>query len=670
MQHTGAFPGSRKGRRFAGRIFCVLAACVFGLPHTSRAEGSGTEAARAAYREDVQRRRDFVASVYAGTNVRKDSKWYPYYILARTARNGCDPDLSEYIARVTDAPDPDQPGAIAPEPFAGPPLVRYLYRHRDCLSAEQIARLAATLAKPRPLFEHSTLNIATMTTTSTYLLAQAFPQVTWTNLDGKAYGSAEILRLYKRMMVRRYSKFLQDGDYEQLSPSYAAQNLYPTLNLVEFAEDRELIAYAEAYAVQLLAIQRASALQGVILAPLHRQNAQQRSGPARSGRPCVSPSQHALWLFFGEPEVGRLDLDSGCEPTYVTMPADSAWLPPVLLNSFPDPRSGSAEHSATTPTFSIWDAPTWPSLIGKVFRGRHFAIGSGNAMFDPGGYNTNDNTFTLAYEHPSAEFNYIECFHPYWTSNAGIDARSFSRARVGQAPYVTSRSSPFQQSHFDKGRGVLLFSIPKADPWPASKDPRLFGARDRQKDALFTRQNCHFPKSVDEYVVDGSWVFIRAGRTHIGIEAVGLTPKVDDSVDDPTVLGFNKLTTDARHAALFFVAEDAETRRSFAEFQRAAKAVPRRHDPVRDSFTFEAEDGRSNEVTFKIEPSAQPGYLASVPIVTVNGEPVTQDTGTIIAGPTYRIGKGRLRLETSAGVLDIAPGPEGWPRITETLRTP
>lgn len=669
MPAKGATASEKQGGKLARlAALAIVAAAGATLPQSASSEGNGKDATLSAYREDVQRRRDFVAATYADTKVRKEPKWYPYYVLARTAQKGCEADLSEFMTRVLDLPDPSHPGAIAPEYASEPPLARYLYRHRDCLRAEQVSRIGDILGKPIRLFEHSTLNQASSTTTSIYLFAQAFPQLTWTNLDGERYSSAEILRLYKGFMVRRYRKFLQDGDYEQLSPTYASVSLYAAINVVEFAQDEELRAYAEAYAVQLLAIQRASALQGVILAPVHRQNAQQRSGPARNAHPCVSPTQHALWLFFNEPEVGRLDLDSGCEPTYVSMLADSAWLPPILLSSFPDPVAAPAEHASTTPSFSIWDAPTWPTLVGTVFRGRHFAIGSGNAIFPPGGYNTNDNTFTLAYENPLAEFNYIECFHPYWTSNAGIGAWSFSRARVGQAPNVTSRSSPFQQSYFDKGRGVLLFSIPQADPWPASEEPRFFSARDRQKDALFARQNCHFPKSVDEYLVDGSWVFVRAGRTHIGIETVGATPNVDDSVEDPTVLGFNRLTADGRHAALFFVVEDAEQRRSFAAFQQAAKVVPRRHDPVRDVFTFTGEDGRSNEVTFRLAPSAQPGHIASMPIVSVNGATVTPDTSAIIQGPSYRVGMGHLHIETSAGVLDIAAGPEGWPRIAETLK--
>ena len=664
-----AFGPLAPGRAWmSNAVWALLCACLLWPTGWAAAQGRpGLSEAEGAYRTAVQRRREFAIATHGAANVRKQAKWYPYFVLARTKSHGCgDGSLAEYMTRLLDAPDPERPGAVAPEMFAGPPFARYLHTHRDCLSQEQIGRIAAALEKPRRLFDHGTLNHASMTSTTWYLLAQEFPDLAWTDLAGRRYSSEELTRTYKDLMVRRYRKFLKDGEFEQLSPTYAMVNLFTTLNLVDFARDQELRRFAEAYLVQALTVLRVSSFRGVILPPLARQNAQQRSGPARKDHPCVSPAQHALWLYFGEPEIGRFDLESGCEPTYVAMLASSDWLPPFTLAGFPAPETLPFEHHSILPTFSIWDASTQPSMTGKLFRARHFAIGSGNGVFDPLGYNTSDQSFMLAWDRP-AEFNYLECFHPYWTSNAGADAWSFSRTPSG-APNTTSRSSPFQQSYFHQGRGVLLFSIPQADPWPGSREPRFFAARDRQKDALFARQNCHFPKEVDEYGVEGSWIFIRAGQAFVGIETVGLTPTITEAPDDPTVLGFNKLTTEARHAAIFIVAEDAETAGSFSAFKRKAKSIRRHHDPARDLFSFAGEDGRSHEVAFRLEPQRGTDAFSNQPRVTIDGAPRPETTGAIISGPNYRIGGGRLHVETATGTLDISVPPSGAPQIAEKLK--
>lgn len=647
------------------RVAAVFSLAALGA---SAAEQPG-EGARSRYAAEVAQRRSFAIETYGRVaNVPTHPKWYPYFVLARTRLAGCDPRLSDYMAGVLEQVEAAPNGVSEPEMFAEPPLARFVFRHRDCLTAEQNARIARALERPRRLFDHGTINMAAIRATSRYLMAQAYPEAVWTDYDGKRYGRAALQDKLKDLLVRRYRRFGQDGETEQLSPTYTAANFFAALNLVEFASDPALKAYAEAYAVQMLAVLRLSSVQGVILAPLHRLNVQQRSGPARVGRPCVAVGQHVLWLYFGEPEIGARDLESGCEPTYVTMLADSAWLPPSLLASLPDADAPPVEHTVAVPDFSVWDAAPRPFLSGRVFRSRSFAIGSGNAIFYPDGYHMADSTFTLAWRRAGAEYNYIECVHPYWTSNAGPEAWSTIKVPPRFTPNATARSSPFQQSFFDHGRGVLLFSIPERDPWPGSRDPRFFAARDKQKDGLFARQNCRFPKDVDEWRADGSWVFIRAGGTFVAVEAVGLRPRLNEVADDPTVLGFVRLSTEGRHVALFIVAEEASRHASFAAFQDHVRRIPRRHDPERDTFTFQGEGGAENSVAFRLEPEPGTGRMRSVPAVTRDGKPVAMAAEPIIRAPGYSLGRGRIHVETTAGTLEIASAPGEAPKITERTR--
>ncbi len=631
------------------------------------AEGS-TAAIRDSYRAEVQARRDAITRIVGGmANVRPHAKWFPHHVIAATALKGCDPALSAYMAGMLDTPADGRPGAIEPDIFGEPVLVRFLQLFPNCMDAGERAKLEGVLRKPQHFFGHGTINMAALTSSSLYLLAQTFPDLTWTELDGRTYSSAAIMATYRPLLVGRFRKFLADGEIEMLSPTYTMANAIPALNLVEFARDPEVRALAEAYLIQMLAGLRVSSLRGVILPPYDRQNAQQRSGPATAAQPCVSPGQFISALYFGQPSIGPRDLESGCEPAAVATLAVSSWLPPATLAGFPDSADPPRTHRVTIPTFSQWDQPTRPLLAGTVFRARHFAIGSGNAIFEPFGPHTPNSTFLLAWDRPS-EFNYVECFHPYWESNYGAGAWSTIKVPPTFYPNATSRSSPFQQSFFSGGRGVLLFSIPEADPYPSSKEPRFFAMRDQHKDALFARQNCHFPRDVDEYAAEGGWLFIRAGGTYVGIETLGAAQTIAAEPTDPVVKAFVERTSEGRHVALFVVAADAERAGSFAEFRRAAAAIPRRHDPAADTFAFRGEDGRSYEVCFDLRPEpGGTGRMVSIPDVTADGAPVANGPGDVLSGPGYRLGGGHLHVETPAGTLDVRVPSAGLPRMTETL---
>ena len=620
------------------------------------------------YRAEVQARRDATVRTVAASNVRRHPKWFPHHVIAATALKGCDPALSAYMAGMLDTPAEGLPEVVEPDIFAEPVLVRFLPLFPRCIDAAGRERLPAILRKPQRLFGHGTINMASLTSSSLYLFAQMFPDLTWTNLDGHTFSSAQLMASYRPLLIGRFSKFLADGEIEMLSPTYTMANAIPTLNLVEFALDPEVKAFAEAYLVQTIAGIRVSSFRGVILPPYDRQNAQQRSGPAATVHPCVSSGQFISALYFGLPAIGPWDLDAGCEPAGIATLAVSSWVPPVTLSGFPDAADPPRTHQVTIPSFSQWDQPTRPLLVGTVHRATHFAIGSGNAIFEPFGPHTPNSTFLLTWDKPS-EFNYVECVHPYWESNYGADAWSTIKVAPTFYPNATSRSSPFQQSFFSGGRGVLLFSIPQADPYPSSKESRFFAMRDQHKDALLARQNCHFPRDVDEYAADGAWLFIRAGGAYVGIETLGAAQTIVTEPTDPVVKAFINRTSEGRHVALFVVAADAERAGSFAEFRRAAAAIPHRHDASADTFAFQGEDGRGYRVRFDLRPEAGgTGRMISIPDVTADGAPVANGPGEVLAGPGYRIGGGPLHVETPTGTLDILVPASGPPRMTETLK--
>ena len=63
-------------------------------------------------------------------------------------------------------------------------------------------------------------------------------------------------------------------------------------------------------------------------------------------------------------------------------------------------------------------------------------------------------------------------------------------------------------------------------------------------------------------------------------------------------------------------------------------------------------------------PGAQPCGEGNAAVM----KPIRAATGAVISGPNYRVGGGKLHLETRTGTLDISLPPNGPPQIVESPR--
>ncbi|HET8869320.1 MAG TPA: hypothetical protein VFM48_02645, partial [Aquabacterium sp.] len=210
-----------------------------------------------------------------------------YELLVQSAQTGCPSE--DRIDQLVSATTPNLTADEPIEMFLLPPLVRFIYQFPQCFSDRQIEEIKSHLTSSRQrLFAHGTINHAALRATSWYLLAQKFPDAIWTDWDGSKHSSADVMRNLKAKMIARTNGFYQQGHYELMSPTYSLVNLYPYLNLYDFAKDPQVKGLADAQANLEVAALLANSFQGVILPPLTRKNYDQRN--ASNPREKYSPS--------------------------------------------------------------------------------------------------------------------------------------------------------------------------------------------------------------------------------------------------------------------------------------------------------------------------------------------------------------------------------------------
>jgi hypothetical protein len=624
-------------RWMAAPFFAVLSAGCVSL---------GNSAADASLDGIAERKQALVAMGDPKFADRSHPKFRSYDILAATAFDGCGPQARPaYIAALSSM----QEGSTADEPiemFSLPPLVRYLYRYGHCLDEAQKQQLLAGLTKRQRLTGHGTLNHAAMRVTSWYLLAQYFPNATWVDWDNKTYGSHALMDRLKPLLAARTYRFFASGQYELVSPVYALINLFPMLNMAEFARDVTVRQRAEDEVVLLLAGMKVNSFHGVLAPPLTRKNVDQRNATdwPRDYSPAIA--QHALWYYFGEPaSLETYDFQSRREPFYAAMLATSAWRPPDALLALGRSSPEGYSVKTVTPTFAIWDGPARPEIYGDAYIAEDFAVSTGNVEFDPAGYADHMQTFSILLKSDKPE-NQIECYQPYFRSNLGEDAWS------------TDRWSPFQQMYrYDTSSVIMLFDIPEADPWVYGKDNRFFAARNERKDALLQTIQCRIPRSFDEVVKEANWVFARHGGVYVAMATLKGLNEYDKAPSKLTDKFHIAKVREAR-SAMFFRVERARPDLSFAQFQATVRSQAPTYDPQTSSASFTDKSGVQTVVQFELKAATDGKRVASLPRVLRDGKPMLRDADAVIDSPLVSL---------RGGVLAVGAGPQAL-RIDRSVR--
>ncbi|MFN6994961.1 MAG: hypothetical protein ACK4PH_12230 [Aquincola tertiaricarbonis] len=615
-------PASRPTRwRPAAAALCVgLLAClgVAPAPAGQVADPINDRAAQALAAEPAQPER-------------VHPKFRAFEVLRRTAVSGCAAAADAVSLAEPTARHPDDPAESAgTELFALPALVRLLLQFPQCIDEPMAQAMQRALAAPQDRLAHGTLNHAIMRVASWYLIAQRFPQATWPDARGERRSSQELMAAIQQLLQRRTAQFFAAGHTEWLSPTYAVVNLLPLLNLIDFADDAQVRANAQAQAALLVAVLRAASFHGTLLPPLNRLNHDQRNAPG-DGTDTPAATQALLWLYFGEPASGSADLANRNEPAFVTIAALSRWRPPAALFD-PAGRGGHAVRMRT-PAFSRWDDATTTELLGDGYIDEAYALGTGNVVFRPNTYADHLQSFALLLK-SSSRHNAIECRHPFFRSDAG------------DGVWGTDRWSPFQQTHRIDGRtGVMLFRIPRADPWPGDPASRFFAPRSRHAEALVAGFQCRVPRSFARVQIEPHWIFVRQGEVDVAIGLPVGRFEIDASADPPW---HHVARVQARSAALVFLVRKTARGDSFRAFQAWARQRMPKFDPATTRVVHTTLEGRRVAVQFDLQ-SLPDGRVASIPRVEVDGKSAPPPPQAPLLSDPVTLADGVLRLVRADG---------------------
>lgn len=563
----------------------------------------------------LQRKESLIRMGDAKYVVTKIAKMHAYDVLAATAKKGCaNKDWADYMVDLPsmDAPyPPDGPIDI----FALPPLVRYLYQFGHCLTDNQKDKIISTFtSKKQQLYGHGTLNHAILRATSWYLLAQYFPNAKWLHFDGKYYTSQQIMADLKVLMIKRNKSLMAAGHYEWLSPTYAMVNFFPLLNLIDFSKDAELVKLAQQEATLELAALKASSFHGVIVPPLTRKNVDQVNALDDPQNYTSGTSQHILWYYFGEPNgLGLYDFQSRKEPFYAIMMALSDWSPSKQILELPD-NKGIVKINTTSS--GIWDSVTHTVLYGDSYISDNFAIGTGNQIINPEGYENHIQTFSILLKTTKSQ-NQIECYQPYWRSNQGEDL------------WGIDRSSPFQQMYrYNSSSVVMLFNIPDKDPWVYDYNNHYYKERNQHSSKLLQLVTCRIPKNLDQIVKEDNWLFLREGKTYVAIATLKGFNFYNDA---PSSLTSKFLVLKIREpkTALFFRVETETKSQNFEQFMKKVRNQKPNYDVNYDSVSIEELSGVKTTVKFNLKKINQNEW-SSIPIVIKNGIVTNPDDSYVI----------------------------------------
>ena len=595
-------------------IFSIFLGSAFG----TRAQGV----------DDIEKRRAFIlGTLQAATGFNRTPKYGTYSVIAKSASGHCPgAEYSDYMADVI-LGGADDGKTLKYDLFSLPPLVRYLYQFGHCFDRTQSERMSALLARPINFTGHGTINHAVLLATSWYLLAQYLPSQKWTDVSGKVFTSAQLMAIEKDLLERRTEGFFKEGFLEQASPTYGMVNFFPLLNLFDFATDPDIRKIADDEAQLIVALMKVNAFQGRLVPPLTRAVHRQQVGPWRGDNNFwPSVSQHILWFYFGAPAFERDDFLKSKEPNFITMLALSKWRPRDEILALSSDQDHPYEVKSRIPAFSYWGGPSTTEIYGSSYFAKNYAIGTANHVFDVAGYNDANQSFGIFFS-TQDQTGRVECYHPYWLSNHGSDLWS------------TDLSSPFQETFRDRNRGVLLFDIPKSDPYVFGPENRFFSGRSKNAGSLFQIIKCRYPASVDDVRFDGAGIYLREGGVFVALLSLRGDWKPGPVILDNSA-AFATADLDQSKAGIYFeVSEGAPG--DFAAFIETVKS--RRVSFKDGAAVFDSIDGKRMSVTFRHE-MLSGNRVSALPEVEVDGAQVRDVVAEPFSSPQLKLADGVLSV--------------------------
>ena len=523
--------------------------------------------------------------------------------------------------------------------FDFPGVALALCRYWDSFSPAQLQRIQRSLerlAKPdknqgEGFLGHGTENHATIMWASAYLFGQLFPNAKWAN----GMTSQELMADVKERMRKTFKGYYDHGYTEYLSTTYELAMNHPIEILLEYARDPEMKAIAEAYMLYKWSVISLNLFEGNTIAPYGRMNTQQDHDPDEV---YVTAAPYSNWLLWGWGTATdniklinfkkRINEPASSDISFMLYTALSNVVPDDIfftLGQLKEPLS----LKTSAATFGHYGGGAPYMMMRKVYRDKTYAVGTGNFRWVPGGdYADHDTDGFYIVWSSDDRFNYIQCYSPYWYSDGDDPDRT-------PDTWYKGCISPFQQTAHHKNAAIMLFDIPDADPWPNKPSPEKWAWRDGHAQNLLKRSMLRFPKSVDEQIEENGWIFLREGKTYIGIKPLK-DYYIQTHLTGKGLDGFNIVKSDHAKSGFVFELGSEEESGSFERFRKKLPANKLSVDwnKMTVSYTNSQKDRiqiqyvpglPEAEVPVEKRPDYWPrmgvtGLAESIPVVTINGK--------------------------------------------------
>lgn len=626
--------------RLVRRTAAVLPACglIAGLlPSFVSAQDLPTMEERAAW----------LIEQYRGESIRPNAKHGPVVALARLALS---PDDADVIDRITHYYD-ELPAGSNGEQFTYYGVAWVLGKYWDKFTPAQRHHLKAGIKGFSDLLGHGTENHAIMKGAGAYLFAQYWPDESGWVRGEKT--SAEVMGTARNQMLAVMRSLYDKGYSEDLSPTYAPVHLAPYYALYECATDPEMKAAADAALHFHLANLAANHFEGVTIPPVNRDKPSRIENTNTSKESKNLNTSWIHWLYWADAQNWMASPELRANDDRITYSAVTSWRPPAAIESLARGKTAPYELTGAASEFGFWGDGVPANCLRYVYRNELYAMGSGFFQYNPRGYYVFYTAFRLIYKSPDL-YNFLECYHPYWTSN--------DRSWRGL-------NSPFQQWAQYRGTAIALFNIPTSDPWVGLGRPRgdWQALRDDHSDKLVQEALLNYPKSIDQKTEANGWIFLREGDVYIAIRPLkaytidaDYSQAIDDAVHSRALEEFNVVRSAFAQTGFVF---DIATRGEFATFEAFQTAVSRnRLDVDWDQLSVTYTNVKGDTLTATWNPpkyDVPEGERVLVRAdITVNGAVVPIDSDftnakAVMKSPSVELINRVLRLRTPAGRLEV-----------------
>ncbi|MRX65385.1 hypothetical protein [Maribacter luteus] len=541
--------------------------------------------------------------------------------------------------------------------FDFPGMALALCRYWDSFNEKQLKKIKRDLEKlaksdkqgGEGFLGHGTENHATMMWSSAYLFGQLFPDARWAN----GMSSEELMADMKERLRKTFKNVYDHGYTEYLSTTYEVVMNFPVEILLEYAEDPEVKAIAEAFMLYKWSLLSLNNFDGTIMAPYARMNTQQDH---LSDESYISATSYYNWLMWGwgpaTANVKMNQFEDFQEASYTIFTALSGVEPPSVFFRIAGNDSGPFELKTSAASFGHHGSGVPHQMMRKVFRNKTYAIGTGNFRWVPGGdYADHDaNGFNIVYQSPD-RFNYINCFHPYWYSDGDEKDRTADT-------WYKGTNSPFQQTAHSKNTVITLFNVPEKDPWVNTPSASKWAWRDGHADNLIKRGMFRYPKSIDEKVEENGWIFLREGDTYIGIRPLKSYYEQTD-LDGKGLDGFNIVKSDHAQTGFVFELGSKKESDSFKRFRRTIKKnrlsinwetmSVTYVDSQKEKLQIQYQEGlpiaHENEMPEHLTRKGIIGLAESIPLVKIkNKKDIGYRKWPMIESPSINMGDSTLKI--------------------------